>query len=130
METQVTIELLNCIITVNLPDAEDDNTVLVEIHRKKGTFDSASYNSFLKNFQFSAESLDPNKWVLEALDAAIATISSYGILYAPLPTGIYEYQLIPNYRDFDFGFTLGVTGITSNENETQQTIDEDADIPF
>jgi hypothetical protein len=78
---KATINYLNNKIEVLLPNPEEDNTVKVQIHRLAGTYDETVYNSYLKDFQFSAESIDPNKWILEALNWAILVLKGYGVEY-------------------------------------------------
>jgi hypothetical protein len=79
---QVTINYLNCLITVELPNPVDDNTIKVLIRRLPGTYNENLYNSYLKDFQFSGESEDPNNWILEALRHAIASVKYYVEPYA------------------------------------------------
>lgn len=69
---------LNHHIRIELPDPDDGNTIYVEIHRQTGTYDPNEYNSYLTDYQFSAESSDPNDWVSEGVKSAIATLASYG----------------------------------------------------
>ena len=78
---QATINYLNVEIQVSLPNPEEDNTVKVVIHRLPGTYNETLYNSYLRNFQFSGESIDPNNWILEALNWAIAELKGYGMEY-------------------------------------------------
>ncbi|GAX45770.1 hypothetical protein NIES4075_67910 [Tolypothrix sp. NIES-4075] len=79
---QATINYLNCLITVDLPNPEEDNTVKVFVKRLPGTYDKNLYYAGLTNFQFSAESENPNDWILEALKHAIASIEYYVTPYA------------------------------------------------
>jgi hypothetical protein len=78
---KATINYLNVEIQVSLPNPEEDNTVKVLIHKLAGTYDETLYNSYLKDFQFSAESTDPNNWILEALNWAIIVLKGYGMEY-------------------------------------------------
>jgi hypothetical protein len=48
-------------IQIEIPDPEDDNTIYVSIYRSKGTYDPNEYNAYLTDYQFSAESSDPNE---------------------------------------------------------------------
>ncbi|AFZ27274.1 hypothetical protein Cylst_5240 [Cylindrospermum stagnale PCC 7417] len=84
---QAKLIYLNHEITVTLPDPAEDNTVKVCINKLPGTYDEILYNAYLTNFQFSGDSVDPNNWILEALEAAIKTISGYGTVYAEITTG-------------------------------------------
>jgi hypothetical protein len=72
---------LNHHIRIELPDPEDDNTVYVEIHRQTGTYDPQLYNSYLTDYRFSAESNDPNQWVVEGAKSAIAELSGWGVKF-------------------------------------------------
>ncbi len=76
-----TLNYLNHHIRLELPDPEDNNTVYVEIHRQSGTYDPNEYNSYLSDFQFSAESPNPNDWVIEAMKYAIADLAGYGVKF-------------------------------------------------
>ncbi len=78
---QVTFNYLNFTIQIELPNPHEDNTVRVAIYRVEGTYDSSLYNSFLTNYQFSADNLDPNNWVLEAIETAIATLKRWDVAY-------------------------------------------------
>ena len=80
-----TLNYLNYVITVELPDPNEDNTICVAIHRLEGTYDKEDYNSYVDHFQFSAEDNDPNKWLLEALQCAIDNLSSGGDVYFKSP---------------------------------------------
>lgn len=95
METTVTIDYLNYLIYIELPDYKEDNTIGVKIERKEGTYDPESYGSCLKYCRFSGKSQDYNKWVLEAFDVALMHIDDAGFcgLYAPLPENTYRYEL-------------------------------------
>jgi hypothetical protein len=79
---QATINYLNCLITIDLPNPEEDNTVKVLIKRLPGSYNENLYNAYLKDFQFSGESEDPNDWILEALRHAIASVKYYVEPYA------------------------------------------------
>lgn len=74
---QATINYLNCLIAIDLPNPEEDNTVKVFVERLPGTYDENLYYAGLKQFQFSAESENPNDWIMEALKHAIASIAPY-----------------------------------------------------
>jgi hypothetical protein len=69
---------LNHHIRIELSDPDDGNTIYVEIHRQTGTYDPELYNSYLTDYQFSAESNDPNDWVVEGVKSALAQLAHYG----------------------------------------------------
>lgn len=73
-----TFNWLNHHIRIELPDPADDNTVYVEIHRQPGTYDPELYNPYLTDYRFSADSDDPNNWVLEGVESALAQLAHYG----------------------------------------------------
>lgn len=82
------LNYLNHHIRIELSDPADDNTVYVEIHRQVGTYDPNEYNSYLTDYRFSAESTDPNDWVMEGVKSAIASLSSWGVKFhelSPVP---------------------------------------------
>ena len=75
-------------IRITLSDPDDDNAIYVEIHRQTGTYDPSEYNSYLTDYRFSAESSDPNDWVLEGVKSAIVELSSWGVKFhelSPVP---------------------------------------------
>ncbi len=76
---------LNHHITIELPDPEDDNTIYVGIYRATGTYDPNEYNPDLNHYQFSAESPDPNDWVVEGIKSAIAELSTWGVKFHEQP---------------------------------------------
>lgn len=79
---------LNHHIRIGLSDPEDDNTIYVSIYRQTGTYDPNEYNPDLNHYQFSAESNDPNEWVMEGIKSAIAELSSWGVKFhelSPVP---------------------------------------------
>lgn len=79
---KASLNYLDFSIEIQLPDPSEDNTIHVAIYRAQGTYDQNLYNSYLTNYQFSANSPDPNMWLLEAMEIAIATLKQWGIAYA------------------------------------------------
>lgn len=79
--TNATLNYLNHIIEVNLPNPDEDNTIYVSISRQEGTYDVTFYNSYLKDFQFSAQSKNPNDWILEALQSSIQYLNNWETFY-------------------------------------------------
>ena len=79
------LSYLNHHIQIELPNPGDGNTIYVEIHRQMGSYDPNEYNPYLTDYQFSAESDDPNDWVLEGVKSAIASLSSYGVRFHEPP---------------------------------------------
>ncbi|MBH8564457.1 hypothetical protein I8748_20105 [Nostoc sp. CENA67] len=69
---QATLNYLNHLITIDLPNPEENNTCFVLIERQ---------GAYLDDFQFSGESEDPNDWILEGTRLAIKTIKSYGVSF-------------------------------------------------
>lgn len=86
MET-ATLSYLDFVITIELPDPKEDNSIYILIHRLEGSYNKEEYNSYLTHFRFSAENSDPNKWLVEAIDAAIYNLISGGdiCIYYNLP---------------------------------------------
>lgn len=72
---------LNHHIRIELSDPDDDNTIYVFIYRQAGTYDPELYNSYLSDYQFSAESDDPNDWVVEGVKSALAQLNSWGVKF-------------------------------------------------
>lgn len=79
-----TLNYLDFRIEIQLPDPSEDNTIHVAIHRAEGTYNQNLFNSYLTNYQFSANNLDPNTWLLEAMETAIATLKQWDVAYALL----------------------------------------------
>jgi hypothetical protein len=77
---KATLNYLDCIINIDLPNPEEDNTVRVLIERAPLTYDPELYNAYLDHFQFSGESQDPNNWILEAIEVAIRFIKARSCL--------------------------------------------------
>ena len=72
---------LNHHIRIELSDPEDDNTIYVSVYRATGTYDPNEYNPDLNHYQFSAESNDPNDWVMEGVKSAIAELDAWGVRF-------------------------------------------------
>jgi hypothetical protein len=79
---KATLSYLGFQIEIQLPDPSDDNTIHVAIHRAEGTYDPNLFNSYLTNYQFSANNPDPNVWLLEAMEIAITTLKQWDVAYA------------------------------------------------
>lgn len=67
-------------VEISLPDPFEDNTICIGIYREEG-YDPETYNEDLMHYQFSAESADPNEWVMEALKSAIAQLTNRGVKF-------------------------------------------------
>jgi hypothetical protein len=80
-----TFNYLNHNIQIEVPDPEDTNTIYVTICRAKGSYDPEIYNSYLTDYQFSAESNDPNDWVVEGIKSAIRELSGWGVKFHEPP---------------------------------------------
>ena len=76
--TTAVFEFLNHRIHISLPDPDDSNEIYVEIYRKAGTFNPDLYNAYRTHYQFSADSNDPNDWVVEGVKSALIELAGYG----------------------------------------------------
>ena len=98
--TKATFIYLNHRIEIELPNPEEDNTILCTIYQLPGTYDSTLYSGFVDNFQFSACNEDPNLWVLEAVNQAVLQVSFSGVEYytaPPVPAPVWaEYGSDPD----------------------------------
>lgn len=96
---KATLSYLNCVIEVTLPDnPNEDNTVFVSISMAEGTYDPNLYTGYINDWQFSAESEDPNQWIFEALTSAIKCIGKRFSPYAEFPNstpGVFDLDFIP-----------------------------------
>ncbi|PSB40580.1 hypothetical protein C7B80_33085 [Cyanosarcina cf. burmensis CCALA 770] len=90
----VTFTYLNHCIEIDLPDPEDSNTIYITLSKAEGTFDPNVENAYMTDFQHSAEAEDPNSWLAEAVEAAIATLGFRGIkYYEPKPVALTELEV-------------------------------------
>lgn len=78
---KIPLTYLNHCIEITLPDPTEDNTIFVTISRSSGTYDENLYNAYLTDYLFCAENADPNRWLAEAVESAIATLADRGIYY-------------------------------------------------
>ena len=90
----VTFTYLNHCIEIDLPDPEDSNTIYITLSKAEGTFDPNVENAYITDFQHSAASEDPNSWLAEAVEVALASLNHRGIKY-------YESKSIQELEDFE-----------------------------
>ncbi|MEQ8467665.1 hypothetical protein [Coleofasciculus sp. F4-SAH-05] len=76
-----TLLYLNHYIRIEMPNPDVDNTIYVSICRASGTYDPDECKPHVTDYQLSAKSPDPNDWIKEAMDSAIATLDKLGVKY-------------------------------------------------
>ncbi len=71
------IDYHNYYITVELPLADDDNTVKIAIERKEGTYDANLFCSDFKQWWQNGQSDNPEDWLGEAVTDSVKLIREY-----------------------------------------------------
>ncbi|AFZ27213.1 hypothetical protein Cylst_5173 [Cylindrospermum stagnale PCC 7417] len=56
--------------SISISDPEEGNDVKVTVRMDEGQFNKDHYSGYCTDFQYSAESSDPNDWENEAIEAA------------------------------------------------------------
>lgn len=75
------INYLDHIIEIKLDSPDEGNDIKIAIHSIYYEPEDSS-QGYLTDYQFSAESPNPNKWLLEAIDSAIWQLNNRGVRFS------------------------------------------------
>jgi len=73
--TTAKIDYQNYQITVEMPNAEIDNTMKVLVEKKEGTFNADMYDAYLKDWWQEGESDNSEYWLGEAVTEAVKLLN-------------------------------------------------------
>jgi len=77
--TTAKIDYQNYQITIELPDAEIDNTMKVLVEKKEGTYNTDLFSAYLKDWWQQGESDNSEDWLGEAVTEAVKLLNQQPI---------------------------------------------------